>query len=87
MAEKKITLAIGGVDYEFKVSTQDFNNFVNRVGQESKVVPAINLVRGCLMDKEQKDALNDLIDRGYALDIAGKLIEEFHPELEIEVKK
>lgn len=86
MAEKKITLAIGGVDYEFKVSTQDFNNFANRVG-ETKVAASINLVRGCLVNKEQKDALNDLIDRGYALDIAGRLLEEFRPELEIEVKK
>ena len=48
---------------------------------------SINLVRGCLVNKEQKDALNDLIDRGYALDIAGRLLEEFRPELEIEVKK
>lgn len=86
MAEKKITLAIGGVDYEFKVSTQDFNNFANRAG-EAKVAASINFLRGCLVNKEQKDALNDLIDRGYALDIAGRLLEEFHPELEIEVKK
>lgn len=87
MAEKKVTLSIGGTEFNFKVTTQDFNNYVNRITAESKVAPSVNFLRACLLDREKKETLNDLIDRGYALDIAGKLMEEYRPELEIEVKK
>lgn len=82
-----ITLEIGGVDFKFHVTIDHYNMFVNRLTTESKVAPAVNLCRDTLVDREQLSALNELLDRGLALDIAGKLIEESRPQVEIVVKK
>ena len=82
-----ITLVIGGEEFAFGVTIEHYNLFVNRMTLDSKVAPAVNLCRDTLVDREQLPKLNALLDRGLALDIAGKLIEEFRPKVEIEVKK
>ena len=85
--ENIITLLIGGVEFAFNVTIEHYNLFINRMTLESKVAPAVNLCRETLVDRDQLPELNKLLDRGLALDIAGKLIEEFRPKVEIEVKK
>ena len=82
-----ITLVIGGEDFAFDVTIDHYNMFINRMTLDSKVAPAVNLCRDTLVDRAQLPKLNALLDRGLALDIAGKLIEEFRPKVEIEVKK
>lgn len=87
MAEKKITLRIGETDFGFNVTTDDFNRYINEVKPDDKVLPSKRFLRRALIDKEQQEELDGLIDRGHALNMTGKLIEEFQGEIEIEVKK
>lgn len=87
MFEKEITLIIAGVEYGFKISTQDYNRYVDDIKMDDKVAPSTRFVRSTLADKKQRPALDELINNGYGVDIASKLMEEFKPDLEIEVKK
>ena len=88
MANRKpITLDIGGKEYAFNMSIELYNLFINQTTPEKKTAPATNLVRAALADKSQLAEVNDLIDRGLALDIAAALLEEFRPQVEITVKK
>jgi len=87
MAEKKIVLSIGGVDYVFQVTSENFNRYINEIKPDDKVLPAKRFLRRALTDGEQRDALDELCDRGLALNIAGEVIQEFQGEVEIEVKK
>lgn len=87
MVTKEITLTVGENEFKFKVSTTEYNTFVNDMKPDSKIVPAKNFVKRCLVDKGQTAAIEDLCDHGLAPDLAGALIEEFRPKLEIEIKK
>jgi len=87
MAKKQITLTIGTQEFGFEVSTQTYNQYVNEFKVDDKISPSVRFARRTLVDKKQLDALNELFDQGVAVDIAGALLEEFRPKLEIEVKK
>lgn len=87
MAEKNITLTIGGTEYPFRVTTTEYNAYINDITPDNKVSPSKNFIRRCLVEKKQMETIVDLCDQGLGIEIAGKLIEEFHPKLEIEVKK
>ncbi len=87
MAEKKITLAVGDTELPFNVTTADYNSFINEMKPDDKVAPATRLLRRTLTDKELRPKLDELCDCGLAVELAGKLMDEFRPKLEIEVKK
>lgn len=83
---KTITLTIAGTDIRFQPTMQAYNRFVNEVMPADKVSPAHNYVRRIVV-ADDKAALDELLSRpGAALAIAGKINEQFAPELEIEVK-
>ena len=73
MIEKEVILTIGGTDFAFRVTTVAYN-------------ASIDFVRKALVDKKQRPELDALCDQGLAVDIAGKLVETFRPEVEIVVK-
>ncbi|MBS1454099.1 MAG: hypothetical protein HP002_12035 [Lentisphaeria bacterium] len=87
MAEKKITLAVGGEELNFAVTIENYNRYVNELKVDDKVSPSLRFVRRSLADPEQREKLDGLCDSGLAIDIAGALVEEFRPKVEIEVKK
>jgi len=87
MAEKKVTLSINKVDFPFKVTSDDFNRYVNELQMDDKVSPAKRFLRRALVNPEQKEALDELCDRGFAIQLAGKLQTAFQGEVEIEVKE
>ena len=87
MKEKSIVLTIEETDFAFAVSLALYNEFVDTIQATSKTAPATNFIRRSLADKAQLPVLNELIDQGLAVDIAGKLVEEFRPKVEIELKK
>ena len=87
MAEKKIVLGIGGVDYAFQVTSDNFNRYINEIRPDDKVLPAKRFLRRSLVAQEQRESLDDLCDRGFALNIVGEVVQEFQGEIEIEVKK
>lgn len=87
MTSKDIVLAIGGTDFAFRVETADYNAYINSLKPDDKVAPSVNFARRTLVDKAQRPALDELCEQGLAVDIAGALVEEFRPKLEIAVKK
>lgn len=87
MAEKKIVLLVGKDEIEFNVTTDEFNRYINEVTPSDKVSPSKRLLRRTVVNPEQKELIDTLCDRGLAIQMAAKLIEEFQGEIEIEVKK
>lgn len=86
MIEKEVILTIGGTDFAFRVTTVAYNAYINELKPDSKVTPSVDFVRKVLVDKKLRPELDALCDQGLAVDIAGKLVETFRPEVEIVVK-
>lgn len=84
---KEIVLMIGGTEFAFRVETSDYNKYINDLKPDNKITPSVNFIRATLMDKTRRPELDEICDQGLAVDIAGMLIEEFRPKLEIAVKK
>jgi len=87
MAEKKITLIVGKEEFEFNVTTEDFNLYINEMKLDSKVAPAKNMLRRTLVNQEQKSRINELCERGLTINLASLLLDDFQGDIEIEVKK
>jgi len=87
MAEKKIVLIVNKEEFAFNVTTEEFNRYINEIKPDDKVLPAKRFLRRTLADQTQREALDELIDLGLGIQLVGELIEEFHGEIEIEVKK
>lgn len=87
MISKDIVLVIGGTEFAFRIETSDYNAYINDLKPDNKITPSVNFVRRTLVDKNRRSELDELCDQGLAVDIAGMLIEEFRPKLEIAVKK
>lgn len=87
MAEKKITLKIAENELKFNVNTGIYNKYVNEIKPDDKVSPSLRFLRLALVDEKQRPTLDELCDQGLTVEIAGALVEEFKPKLEIEVKK
>lgn len=84
-----IVLTIAGTDFNFNVTAQDHNSFVDAAARrESITASAHNFVMRTI-DAGQKDDLKKLLENapGAAVQIASELGAEFSPVLEIAVKK
>lgn len=83
---KSIVLNVAGVDITFNPDMATYNKYINEMAMNNKVAPAHNfLVR--TVDTDSKEALLKFMDMpGATLQIVGKLLEEYTPELEITVK-
>lgn len=86
MIEKKITVAVGAEELEFKVGTGDYTRYQNEMTPTEKVTPSVNFLRRTLTDKAQRPALDALCERGLALELAGTIVQEFRGDIEIAVK-
>jgi hypothetical protein len=86
MSEKLIEMKIAGKDVSFSPNVTAYNKYINEITMGNKVSPAHNfLVR--IVTPETKEALTELLERaGAALQIVGKVLDEYTPELEITVK-
>lgn len=86
MSEKLIEMKIAGKDVSFSPNVTAYNKYINDITMGNKISPAHNfLVR--IVTPETKEALTELLERpGAALQIVGKVLDEYTPELEITVK-
>jgi uncharacterized protein (UPF0262 family) len=83
---KKVTVTIGEQDFDFTVSINEYNQFVNDFLPQNKVAPAYNFAMRCVKP-EQSEALAELLDEGLHIDVANLLAEKFKPAVQITVKK
>lgn len=83
----EITLTINGVDITFKPNKLAYNSYINDITMTDKIAPATNFLRRIVLP-EDKEKLNEILDNhaGAALQIVEKIIKQFAPDLEIEIK-
>ena len=85
--KKDITLTVNGQSLHFCVVTPVYNKYVNELLPTNKVAPAENFLRRCVAP-DDKDALAALLEMpSAAVQLAGTLVMEFMPDIEIEVGK
>ncbi|MCX8587296.1 MULTISPECIES: putative phage tail assembly chaperone [unclassified Gilliamella] len=83
----KITLTINGTDVTFEPTKLAYNSYINDITMNDKVAPATNFLRRTVVS-EDKDKLNEILEKhvGAALQIIEKVLKQFAPDLEIEIK-
>jgi hypothetical protein len=87
--DKEITIdvTIDGQDYslQFNVGMADYNRYLNAMNPKDKVAPAHNFVRAVSTDKAALDPLLKM--PGVSLQLAGEILEEYMPQVEVISKK
>ena len=84
---RDITLEIGDQEFTFQMTPQDVTKYFNATTQANKVAPAHNLLMSTVKP-EGKDDLKSLLENPVTtMTIAGALLEEYSPNIDIIVKK
>lgn len=88
MSERReITLQIGDKEFTFTLSPQDVTKYFNAVTPNNKVAPSNNLLTGTVQP-DQLPALRPLlVNPVLTMQVAGALLEEYAPDVEVTVKK
>lgn len=83
----KITLTINGIDITFEPTKLAYNSYINDITMNDKIAPATNFLRRTVI-ADDKEKLNEILENyvGAALQIIEKVIKQYAPDLEIEVK-
>ena len=84
-----IKTSIAGAEYnlDFNVTLQQFNKYMDAMSPSNKMAPSHNFVRNCFTPAEG-DTSKDVIDAvlkvpGAGITLAGELVEDYMPEIEI----
>lgn len=83
----KITLTINGTEITFEPTKLAYNSYINDLTMNDKIAPATNFLRRTVL-AEDKEKLNEILENhvGAALQIIEKVVRQYAPDLEIEVK-
>ncbi|MGO4366645.1 putative phage tail assembly chaperone [Pseudomonas sp. PAB10] len=85
--KREITLEFGDKEFTFDLTPQDVTKYFNAVTQTSKVAPANNLLT-TTVKQDQRASLKPLLGNPVmVMQLAGALLEEYSPDVEIIVKK
>lgn len=83
---KKIIVTVGTSDITFNVGLADYERYQNEFMPNNKVAPSKNFLNRTVAD-DCKEALAPLLEQGLATELAGTLVGEYRPKLEITVKE
>ena len=84
---REITLEVGEKEFTFELTPQDVTKYFNTLTQTNKVSPANNLLV-TTVKQEQRASLKPLLANPVmVMQLAGTLLEEYGPDVEIIVKK
>ncbi|WP_416425764.1 putative phage tail assembly chaperone [Pseudomonas sp. App30] len=84
---RDITLQVGESEFTFGLSPQDVAKYFNAVTPTNKVAPSNNLLT-TTVKAEQLAALRPLLGNPVlTMQIAGALLEDYSPDIEVVVKK
>ncbi len=83
----KITLTISGTDITFEPTKLAYNAYINDITMNDKIAPATNFLRRIVLP-EDKEKLNDILENhiGAQLQISEKILKQYAPDLDIEIK-
>jgi hypothetical protein len=85
--KREITLEVGDKDFTFTLTPQDVTKYFNSLTQNNKVSPANNLLVNTV-DQQERATLKSLLGNPVmVMQLAGALVEEYGPDVEIIVKK
>ena len=85
---KKVNLEVGDSKFEFHVSIKEFNALQNEMLPNNKTTPSENFLMDTVQGgDEKKQELLELVESGYALELANLVSNQFKPDLKITVKK
>lgn len=88
MSERReITLQIGETDFTFAVTPADVTKYFNTVTQNNKVAPSHNLLTTTVKQEQLATLRPMLANPVLAMKVAGALLEEYAPDIEVTVKK
>ena len=85
--KREITLTVGEKDFTFSMTPQDVTKYFNSVAQNNKVAPANNLLVNTVDQQERATLKSMLGNPVMVMNLAGALLEEYGPDVEIIVKK
>lgn len=84
---KTITLTVNGKPLTFNVDVATYNMYLNSVTPTNKVAPAKTFLQRSVTD-ESRETLKEILELPSAgLQITQKILEEYTPDLEIELGK
>ena len=84
---RDITLEVGEKEFTFTLTPQDVTKYYNSVTQNNKVAPANNLLVTTVKQEERASLKALLGNPLMVMNLAGTLLEEYGPDVEITVKK
>lgn len=87
MTRRTITLTIADKDFDFILGAPEVTKYFNAMTQTNKIAPAHNLLSTSVKADQRDDLKLYLVNPVTVIQIAGALLEEFSPDVEITVKK
>lgn len=84
---REITLEVGTKEFSFTLSPQDVTKYFNAMTANNKVAPSFNLLSSTVLPAQKADLRLLLENPVTTMQIAGALLEEYAPDVEIIVKK
>ena len=85
--QRDITLQIGEQEFTFTLSPQDVTKYFNAVTPNNKVAPSNNLLTNTIKSEQLADLRPLLRNPVLTMQLAGMLLEEYAPDVEVVVKK
>jgi hypothetical protein len=85
--KRDITLEMGDQEFTFHLTPQDVTKYFNATTQANKVAPAHNLLMSTVKPEGKADLKSLLENPVTTMTIAGALLEEYSPNIDIIVKK
>jgi len=84
---RDITLSLGEQDFTFSLAPQDVTKYFNAVTPNNKVAPSNNLLTNTVVPDHLPALRPHLGNPVLVMQLAGLLLEEYAPDVEIAVKK
>lgn len=84
---RDITLEVGDQEFTFQMTPQVVTKYFNATTQANKVAPANNLLIGTVKQEERATLKPLLANPVTVMELAGALLEEYSPDIDIIVKK
>ena len=84
---RDITMEIGDRDFTFHLTPQDVTKYFNSTTNNNKVAPANNLLVSTVKQEERASLKPLLANPVTVMELAGALLEEYSPDIDIIVKK
>lgn len=84
---KEIILEVGENEFTFNLTPADVTKYFNALTQTNKVAPGNNLLMNTVKQEEKATLKSILANPVMVMQIAGALLEEYAPNVEVVVKK